>query len=259
VPAFELPNFSIDLKAQTALVTGASSGLGWRFAKVLAACGARVAVTARRVDRLEALVGEIREAGGEARAFALDVSRADAIKGVVDQVEAEMGPVTLLVNNAGVPDAQYATALSLEKIDAVLDTNLKGAFVLSTEVARRLMASKRAGRIVNVASMAAYSYSGGAAALYSISKSALVRMTEVLAVEWAKFDINVNGIAPGVIASEMTTGMLERMSHEMVDAFPRRRIGDPAQLDGALLFLVSPSSDFVTGTVIKVDDGQGAR
>ena len=256
---FQLPNFSIDLGGQTALVTGASSGLGWRFAKVLAACGARVAVTARRVDRLEALVTEIAAAGGEARAFALDVSRADDIKAVVEAVEATMGPVTVLVNNAGIPDAQYATALAPAKIDAVLDTNLKGAFVLSTEVARRLMAAKRGGRIVNIASMAAFSYAGGAAALYSISKSAMVRMTEVLAVEWAKYNINVNGIAPGVVASEMTAGMLSRMSAAMVETFPRRRIGDPAHLDGALLFLVSPSSEFVSGTVIKVDDGQGAR
>jgi NAD(P)-dependent dehydrogenase (short-subunit alcohol dehydrogenase family) len=249
----------MDLHGRTALVTGASSGLGWRFAKVLAACGARVAVTARRTDRLDALAAEIRAGGGVAEAFAFDVSRSDGAAALFDQVEAAVGGVDILVNNAGVPDAQHATALSLEKINAVLDTNLRGAFLLSTELGRRLIAARKGGRIVNVASMAAYAYAGGGAALYSISKGALVRMTEVLAVEWAKFGINVNGIAPGVIDSEMTTGMLDRMSRKMVDAFPRKRVGDPAHLDGTLLFLVSPSSEFVTGTIIKVDDGQGAR
>ena len=257
--SFKLPHFSLDLAGQTALVTGASSGLGWRFAEVLAACGARVAVTARRTDRLKRLAQKIRETGGVAEPFALDVARTDGFDDVLDRVEARLGRVTILVNNAGVPDAQYATGLPLETVNAVLDTNLRGAFLLSREVARRLVAAKTGGKMVNVASMAAYSYSGGGAALYSISKSAVVRMTEVLAVEWAKFGINVNGIAPGVIDSEMTTGMFDRMSRDMVDHFPRKRVGDPAHLDGALLFLVSPSSEFVTGTIIKVDDGQGAR
>ena len=178
---------------------------------------------------------------------------------MLDDVERDLGRVSILVNNAGMPDAGYATTLPLEKINAVLDTNLRGGFLLSREVARRLIEAKQGGRFVNIASMAAFSYSGGAAALYSVSKAGVVRMTEVLAVEWAKFGINVNAIAPGLIDSEMTTGMLSRMSDEMVRHFPRGRVGDPAHLDGALLFLVSPTSDFVTGTVIKVDDGQGAR
>lgn len=256
---FPLPNFSTDLSGQTALVTGASSGLGWRFAQVLAACGARVAVTARRVDRLQSLSEDIRARGGVAKPFALDVACDDGFGRLLDDVERELGRVTILVNNAGVPDAGYATALPLERIDAVLDTNLRGGFLLSREVARRLIEAKQGGRFVNIASMTAFSYSGGAATLYAVTKAGVVRMTEVLAVEWAKFGINVNAIAPGLIDSEMTAGMLDRMSAQMVKAFPRGRVGDPAHLDGALLFLVSPASDFVTGTVIKVDDGQGAR
>jgi NAD(P)-dependent dehydrogenase (short-subunit alcohol dehydrogenase family) len=253
------PEFSFDLSGQTALVTGASSGLGWRFARILAACGAKVAIAARRAQRLDQLTAEIRAEGGVAEPFALDVAAVGGIAAVVDEIERRLGPVSILVNNAGVPDAQHATALTLEKIDQVIDTNMRGAFILSTEVARRLIAAKTPGRIVNIASMAAFEYSGGAAALYSVTKSALVRMTETLAVEWAKFGINVNGIAPGVFASEMTDGMFARMSDQMVSAFPRKRIGRPEQLDGALMFLVSPSSDFVTGTIIKVDDGQGSR
>jgi NAD(P)-dependent dehydrogenase (short-subunit alcohol dehydrogenase family) len=125
-------------------------------------------------------------------------------------------------------------------------------------VARRLLAAKQPGRIVNIASIAAYDYNGGGAALYSVSKAAVVRMTEALAVEWSKFHINVNAIAPGAFASEMMDGMLQRMG-DITEHFPRKRLGDPAQLDSTLLFLVSPSSDAVTGTVIKVDDGQGSR
>ena len=148
--------------------------------------------------------------------------------------------------------------MSLELIDAVLDTNLRGPWLLVDEVARRLIAAEAPGRIVNIASMAAFNYSGMAAALYSISKTAIHRMTEVLAVEWARFHINVNCIAPGAFASEMMDGMLSRMG-DITEQFPRKRLGDPAQLDSTLLYLVSPASEVVTGTTIKVDDGQGSR
>jgi NAD(P)-dependent dehydrogenase (short-subunit alcohol dehydrogenase family) len=252
------PNFSTDLSGRVAFVTGASSGLGRRFATVLAASGAKVAATARRVDRLEELAAEIRAAGGECAPVALDVTDAAQIPAAVDQAEAELGPVDILINNAGIPDAQYAARMSLELIDQVLDTNLRGPFLLATEVARRLLARKAPGRMVNISSMGAYHYAGGGAALYSITKAAVDRMTETLAVEWARFNINVNSIAPGAFASEMMDGMLSRIG-DITKAFPRRRLGDPSQLDSTLLYLVSPSSEFVTGTVIKVDDGQGSR
>jgi NAD(P)-dependent dehydrogenase (short-subunit alcohol dehydrogenase family) len=148
--------------------------------------------------------------------------------------------------------------MPLELIDRVLDINVRAPFVLSCEVARRLIDAKRAGRIVNIASAAAYNYGGGGAALYSISKSAIVRMTEALSVEWARFHINVNGIAPGAFASEMMDGMLERVG-DITKGFPRQRLGDPAQLDSTLLYLVGPASEAVTGTVVRVDDGQGSR
>ena len=140
----------------------------------------------------------------------------------------------------------------------MLDTNVRAPYILSCEFARRLIDSKKPGRIVNIASSAAYRYSGNGAALYSISKSAVVRMTEALAVEWAPFNINVNAIAPGAFASEMMDGMLQRMG-DITKHMPRQRIGDPAQLDSTLLFLVSPSSDFVTGTCVRVDDVQNGR
>jgi NAD(P)-dependent dehydrogenase (short-subunit alcohol dehydrogenase family) len=255
---YVLPNFSIDLKGQTALVTGASAGLGVRFAKTLARCGAQVALTARRLDRLEGIATEIKAAGGKAVPLQLDVTDADQLKNVVGEAERLLGPVTILVNNAGIPDAQRATKMSIDLIDRVLDTNVRAPYVLSCEVARRLMEAKLPGRIVNIASSAAYRYSGNGAALYSVSKAAVVRMTEALAVEWAQFNINVNAIAPGAFSSEMMDGMLARMG-DITKRFPRPRIGDPAQLDSTLLFLVSPSSDFVTGTCVRVDDVQNGR
>lgn len=256
---FPLPNFSTDLKGQTALVTGASSGLGVRFAKVLAGAGAKVALAARRGDRLGALAAEIGAAGGVAKAFQLDVTDAEQLKRVVVDVEAALGPVTILVNNAGIPDAQRATAMSVELIDRVLDVNVRAPYILSCEVARRLIALKLPGRIVNISSAAAFEYGGNGAALYSVSKAAVIRMTEALAVEWAKFNINVNAIAPGAFASEMMDGMISRIGEDWIKRFPRGRLGDPAQLDSTLLFFVSPSSEFITGTYVRADDGQGSR
>jgi len=255
---FPLPNLSTDLTGRVALVTGASSGLGWRFAKVLASQGAKVALIGRRLERLEALAAEIKADGGEAAAFAVDVADAEALIAMVGQVEERLGLVDILVNNAGIPDAQRAHKMSLELIDRVMDVNLRGPFVLSCEVARRLIAAKKPGRMVNIASVAAFQYRGGGAALYSVTKAGVIRMTEALAVEWAPFNINVNAIAPGAFASEMMDGMLARVG-DITKGFPRPRIGDPAQMDSTLIYLVSPASDFVTGTFIKIDDAQGGR
>lgn len=255
---FGLPNFSIDLTGQVALVTGASSGLGWRFARTLAAAGAHVAATARRVDKLNELAELIHADGGVCVPIELDVTDAEACIAAVAKAEEVLGPVSILVNNAGIPDAQYAAKMSLELTDRVLDTNIRGPWVLSCEVARRCMARKGPGRIVNLASIGAFQYSGGGAALYSVTKAAIVRMTEALAVEWARLDINVNAIAPGAFSSEMMDGMVARIG-DVSAHFPRKRMGDPAQLDSTLLYLVAPSSECVTGTCIKVDDGQSPR
>jgi NAD(P)-dependent dehydrogenase (short-subunit alcohol dehydrogenase family) len=255
---FRLPNVSIDLTGQVALVTGASAGLGRRFATVLAACGARVAAAARREDRLKVLAAEIAAAGGTCIPLPLDITDADQIGPAVDRVEAELGPVTILVNNAGMPDAAYATKMPVALVDEVIATNLRGPWLLSCEVARRLMDRKAPGRIVNLSSMGAHHYAGNGAALYSTTKAAVERMTETLAVEWAKFGINVNAIAPGAFRSEMMDGMISRVG-DMTRYFPRGRMGDPAQLDSTLLYLVSPASEFVTGSVAKVDDGQEPR
>lgn len=255
---FPLPYVSNDLSGRVALVTGASSGLGLRFAQVLAACGAKVALTGRRKERLDQLAASIRKAGGVCEPIAFDITRAEQVPQVVDQAEKALGLVDILVNNAGIPDAQRAHKMSEELVDAVFATNLIGPWKLSCEVARRLIAAKAPGRMVNIASVAGFNYAGNGAALYSVTKSALVRMTEALAVEWARFNINVNAIAPGAFASEMMDGMLERMG-DITQHFPRARLGDPAQMDSTLLYFLSPASELVTGTYIKIDDAQGPR
>jgi len=255
---YALPNVSNDLTGRVALVTGTTSGLGKRFAEVIAASGAKVVVTGRRIDRLESLAKEIQDKGGVAEPIQLDMQSNDSIMNCVEKAESSVGTIDILVNNAGIPDAQRAHKMSLDLIDSVFDTNLRGPYVLSCEIARRLIAAEKPGRMVNISSVGGFSYGGNGAALYSITKSAIVRMTECLAVEWARYNINVNAIAPGAFASEMMDGMLERMG-DIAQHFPRKRICDPAQMDSTLLYFLSPASEAVTGTYIKIDDGQGGR
>ena len=255
---FPLPNNSNDLSGRVALVTGASSGLGERFARILANQGAAVVLAARRVDRLEKLADEIEAAGGKALAVAMDATDADALVAAVDAGEKAFGTIDILVNNAGVPDAQRAHKMSVELVDQVLGVNLRGPWLLACEVAKRLIATKKPGKIVNISSTAHYRYDGGGAALYAVTKTAIARMTETLSVEWAYANINVNAIAPGMFVTEMTDGMFARIG-DPSDKVARKRVPVPAQLDSTLLYLVGPSSECVTGAIIKVDDGQSAR
>lgn len=257
--AFPLPNDGCDLTSRVALVTGASSGLGARFARVLAARGAAVALCARRLDRLEALAAEIRAAGGKALAVRMDATDAASLIDAVASAEAAFGTVDILVNNAGMPDAQRAHKMSLELIDQVIAVNLRGPWVLACEVARRLIAAGKPGRIVNISSVAHFRYDGGGAALYAVTKTAIARMAEALAVEWAHYGINVNAVAPGMFVSEMTDGMFERMGGNPAQHLPRKRVPVPEQMDSTLLYLVSPASECVTGATIRIDDGQSAR
>lgn len=253
---FPLPNTDADLTGRVALVTGASSGLGERFARVLAAAGAKVVLAARRKDRLDALVAEI---GPGALAVRMDATDADSMVAAIAAAEAAFGTVDILINNAGMPDAQRAHKMSIELVDQVIGVNLRGPWILATEVARRLIAAKLPGRIVNISSVAHYRYDGGGAALYAVTKTAIARMTEALAVEWAHYGINVNAIAPGMFVSEMTDGMFARMGGDPAPNLPRKRVPVAAQMDSTLLYLVAPASECVTGAIIRIDDGQSAR
>jgi NAD(P)-dependent dehydrogenase (short-subunit alcohol dehydrogenase family) len=257
--SFPLPYTSTDLTGQVALITGAAGALGTRFAETLLSAGAVVALADIRTDELEVLRGKLAADGAQCAAVCLDLADPASIADVVDNVERQLGQVSILVNNAGVNDAMRPHKMSLELTEKLITTNLHGPYVLTCEIARRLIAAKRHGRIVNISSMSAYSYHGATVApLYSVTKAAVARMTEVLAVEWARYGINVNCIAPGLFWSEMTSAMVNRIG-DPSNTMPRNRLGHPPQLDSTLLYLLAPSSECVTGTIIKVDDGQKPR
>jgi len=245
-----------DLSGRIALVTGASSGLGDRFARVLAAAGARVAIAARRTDRLEALAGELRAAGHDALPVAIDVASVASVRAGAQAVLDAWGPIDILVNNAGISIQAKLESIEEADYDAVLDTNLKGAFFMAQAAARQMMAHKRDGRIVNIASIAGMR-AIGQLSTYGMSKAALIQMTHAMAREWGRHGINTNAIAPGYIATEISADFLAtEPGGKWVNSLPRRRMGEARDLDGLLLLLCSDeASRFINGSVMVADDG----
>jgi NAD(P)-dependent dehydrogenase (short-subunit alcohol dehydrogenase family) len=248
--------FSLD--GRVAIVTGASGGLGERFARVLHDAGAHVVGAARRADRLAALADELERF----TAVPCDVSDDDDLAGLVDAVVQEHGQVDVLVNNAGISDAQDAAeAEDPDRFRGVIDVNLNAAFVLSTLCAR-FMLEQAAGSIVNISSVhGLVAASPNKQAAYVASKSGLVGLTRELACQWATRGVRVNAIAPGYFASELTEEMFATESGMkwITRNTPMRRTGEPHELDGALLFLASDASTYVTGQVLAVDGGFTAR
>ena len=242
-----------DLSGETALVTGASSGLGARFAEVLSAHGAKVALAARRIDRIKEAAAKL---GSNAFALHLDVTQHVNYEAAFDHVEAKLGPVTLLVNNAGVSGAEDALSFTPEDWRFVQETNVDALFNLSRVFAARHVERGTPGSIINISSAAGYIVSETSVA-YSVSKAAVVAMTRALAYEFAPHKIRVNGIAPGYIYSEMTTEFLgTEGGKNAVNRVPQKRAGEPSDLDGTLLLLASPrASGLMTGTTIIVDGG----
>jgi NAD(P)-dependent dehydrogenase (short-subunit alcohol dehydrogenase family) len=246
-----------DLTGQVAIVTGASSGLGRRFAEVLAGAGASVALLGRRADRLEDVARTIAAGGGRCAAIQVDVSDPSSLEGAMDSAEDRLGNATILVNNAAMHGMVSALDTPIEFVDQLMATNVRAPWLLSCELARRLIERNAPGRIVNISSIASFKYSS-AAPLYAVTKAAVNRMTELLAVEWATFGINVNAIAPGAFRSEMMDKVIAQRG-DTAGSYPRQRMGDPSHLDSTLLYLVAPESEFITGTIIKADDGQHPR
>ena len=241
-----------DLTGEVALVTGASSGLGARFAKVLAAHGAKVIAAARRVERLEALA-----AGSPNIApLALDVTAPGSFADALDSAEPQFGPLTLLVNNAGISGQSRILDAEPHEWRDVQNTNVDSIWHLSKAFAMRLVERQAPGTIINIASIVSYR-AGMSPAAYAISKAAVLHMTKAMAVEWARHQIRVNAIAPGFIHSEMTEAYLASSAGEaMTKRTPQRRAGNPSDLDGALLLLASKrASGFMTGSSIIVDGG----
>jgi NAD(P)-dependent dehydrogenase (short-subunit alcohol dehydrogenase family) len=247
--------FSFELTGRTALVTGASSGLGTRFGRILAASGAQVALGARRKDRLEALAEQI---GANAAAIQMDVAReADIIAGF-DAAEAAFGrPVDTVIANAGVDGAGMATTISEEEIEQALAINLKGAILTAREGAKRMMAQGITnGRIVLIASITAFEPSPGLVA-YAASKAGVVQAGRTLAREWARSGINVNTVSPGYIRTAINDAWFDtEPGKKQIAKFPKRRLMGEEGLDAMMLFLCSDASEFVTGTNFVLDDGQ---
>ncbi len=244
-----------DLTGKVALVTGASSGLGERFARVLAENGAKVALAARRVERLQTLAQSIDDAGGRALPVAMDVTAIGSIRKAVEEVVTELGPIDILINNSGVSAPKKALEVEEEDYDFAIDTNTKGAFFVAQAVARQMVTHQVAGRIVNIASVAGLR-TLGQLSVYGMSKAAVVHMTKALAAEWARYDINVNAICPGYIDTEMNHDYWQTDGGQKLMALlPRRRVGVPEDLDGLVLLLSSPNSRFINGAIIAADDG----
>ncbi len=243
------------LGGRVAIVTGASSGLGRHFALVLARAGVKVAVTARRVDRLEALAAEIEGLGGQALPLALDVTDPEAVAGAVAAAARELGPISVLINNAGTVVAKPALEHTPEDWDLVIDTNLKGVWLMARETARHMVGEDQGGSIVNMASMLG-SVVMQQVPSYCASKAGVIQLTKALALELACHRIRVNAIAPGYFASEMTRDWLDSEDgRTMIKAIPQRRAGAPEDLDAVLLLLASDASRYMTGSVVTVDGG----
>ena len=254
----------VNFEGKTALITGASSGLGARFAKVLAQAGAQVVLAARRIERLKELRAEIEAEGGAAHVVALDVTDYASIKSAIAHAETEAAPIDILVNNSGVSTTQRLLDVTPEDYAYVMDTNLRGAFFVAQETAKRMIARakgdpKKQHRIINIASV------GGLRVLpqigiYCVSKAAVVHMTKSMAVEWGRYGINVNAICPGYISTEINAAHFEsEQGQKLIEMLPRKRVGRPEDLDGLLLLLAAEESHFINGAIMTADDGASAQ
>jgi len=247
-----------DLTGKAAIVTGASSGLGRHFARTLARAGAKVALAARRVDALGELARQIEAFDERAIPVALDVTDGESVRACVETAETELGPISILVNNAGIARTAPALKVSETDWDEVIDTNLKGAWLMAQETARHMAGLGHGGSIINVASILGLGGTGQLAA-YCASKAALINLTRALAVDLARDGIRVNALAPGYVETDINREFLTSPAGEaMKKRIPQRRFGRPEDLDGALLLLASESSRYMTGSVVVVDGGQSA-
>ena len=247
------------------MVTGASSGLGAQFARTLAGAGAAVVLASRRVEMLKTLRADIEAEGGDAHVVSLDVTSRKSIDNAIAATEKDVGPIDILVNNSGVSTTQRLVDVKEEDFDFVFDTNVRGAFFVAQAVGTRMLARSKGlapgtfagGRIINIASMAALRVLPQIG-IYCMSKAAMVQMTKAMAVEWGKHGINVNAICPGYIDTEINHHHWQtEQGQKLVNMLPRKRLGQPKDLDALLVMLASPQSEFINGAVIAADDGFG--
>ena len=253
----------VNFEGKIALVTGASSGLGASFSRALAAAGAEVVLASRDMERIKELRAEIEAAGGAAHVVSMDVTDPDSIRAAIAHAETEAGPIDILVNHSGVSATQRLLDVTPEDYAFVMDTNLRGAFFVAQQTAKRMAARakgdpKKQHRIINIASVAGMRVIPQIG-LYCMSKAAVVQMTRAMALEWGKYNINVNAICPGYIATENNAEYFEsEQGLQLIETLPRKRVGKPRDLDGLLLLLASEESHFINGAVIAADDGMTA-
>jgi NAD(P)-dependent dehydrogenase (short-subunit alcohol dehydrogenase family) len=240
------------LDGRIALVTGASSGLGAHFAGVLARAGASVVLAARRVEKLDPIVRAIQSEGGDARAVELDVTHGASVRRCFDRI-ADQGMADVVVNNAGISVHRALLEQSEDDFDAVMDTNLRGSWLVATEAARRLVAAQKKGSIVNIASILGERVAGGVAS-YAISKAGLIQATKAMALELARHEIRVNALLPGYIATDLNRDFLSSDAGQKLRArIPSRRFGEMRDLDGPLLLLASEAGRAMSGAAVAVD------
>lgn len=254
----------VNFEGKVALITGASSGLGARFAKVLSQAGAQVVLASRRVERLKELRAEIEAEGGAAHVVSLDVTDYGSIKSAIAHAETEAGAIDILVNNSGVSTTQKLVDVTPEDYAYVMDTNQRGAFFVAQEAAKRMIARakgdpKKQHRIINIASVAGLRVLPQIG-IYCMSKAAVIHMTKSMAVEWGRYGINVNAICPGYISTEINEAHFEtEQGRTLINMLPRKRLGKPEDLDGLLLLLASEESHFINGGIFTADDGMSAQ
>ena len=256
-------SYTIDLSGRVALITGASSGLGAQFARVLSRSGAAVVLAARRTEKLRELCIDIEAEGGDAHVVKLDVTDPDSVKSAVAHAETEVGTIDILVNNSGVSTTQKLVDVTPQDYDFIMNTNTRGAFLVAQEVGRRMIARSKGaapgtfvgGRIVNIASMAGLRVLGQIG-VYCMSKAAVIHMTRAMALEWGRYGINVNAICPGYIDTEINHHHWQtEQGQKLIGMLPRKRIGEPQDLDALLVMLCARESHFINGAVIAADDG----
>ena len=244
-----------DVSKEIILVTGASQGLGRQFARVLSAHGAAVVLAARQTTKLKSLEDEIRGQGGRAAAVQMDVTDLASIGEAIDSAEAALGPISVLINNAGIAVEKLAVDQTEADWDAVINANLKGAYFAATEMARRMIARKQEGNIVNIASVLGLGVMKFLSP-YTISKAGIIQATKAMALELAGNRIRVNALAPGYIDTEMNHDFWSTPAGEkLTKGIPQRRVGAESDLDGAIMLLASNASRYMTGSVVTVDGG----
>ena len=246
------------LDGKTAVVTGGGRGLGQYMAEALSDAGASVVLCSRKREALDEVKAEIEERGGKALALACDVTDPEDVNKTVAETEEAFGAIDILVNNSGATWGAPAEEMPLEKFDQVVRVNVRGTFLMSQAVGRRMIERGEGGRIINLSSVAgivggdpAYMQTIG----YNTSKGAVISMTRDLATSWARYGINVNAIAPGWFPTKMSGGLIEQFEEKMLEDIPMHRFGSPEDLKGVVVFLASPAAAYMTGQTVVVDGG----